>query len=152
MTTDEETDDSTERPAKRVASVRKAVKNARQGHPLIREIADVDLQLAELQKRKAALQEELQIEMERLGNKTMKSELDGGRIAQVTLVKGSRLVFHEDELRKKLGAAMWKKVTKQVLDKKLLEDQVALGNVSPLVVAGAAEELPNKPYIKLTIK
>ena len=118
----------------------------------LQKLAEVNSQMAALEKERVALQNQLLDEMGRAGVKTLSANLDDGRIAQATAVHATRLIFNEQQLRKKLGAPMWKKVTKQVLDRKLLEEQVALGEVSALDVADAAEEVPNKPYVKVTIK
>lgn len=71
---------------------------------------------------------------------------------QAKIVKATRIIFDEPKLKKLLGADKWKKVTKLVLDKTLLEDQVARGEVSTELIATCTEEKPNKPYVKFTTK
>lgn len=65
-----------------------------------------------------------------------------------TLVEPVRIVIPEEKLKKAIGAAKWKIVTKSVLDKKLLEANIVNGNIDPNVVASVSEENPTKPYIK----
>lgn len=66
-----------------------------------------------------------------------------------TLVEAARIVIDEERLKKALGADLWNKVTKRVLDKSALEDQMAQGVVDPVVVAQCSDEKPNKPYLRI---
>lgn len=65
-----------------------------------------------------------------------------------TLVEAVRLVTDEGRLRKALGATLWQKVSRRVLDKGKLESAVAEGTVDANVVANATDEVPNAPYIR----
>lgn len=67
-----------------------------------------------------------------------------------TLVEGSVIEIDPEGLKKALGPAMWKKVTKQVLDKEKLEAHIAIGDVDANVVAGVSKEKDRKPYVKVT--
>lgn len=66
------------------------------------------------------------------------------------LVIGSSTRYDERGLAKALGAPVWNKVTKKVLDKGKLEDAVDKGDIDLNVVAQYATVTPNKPYIRLT--
>lgn len=78
--------------------------------------------------------------------------IDGADKITVTKVEGTRIVIDEPKLKKSLGAAVWNRITKAVLDKEKLENEVAVGHIDPNVVAAASEEKPVKPYLKPTVK
>jgi hypothetical protein len=93
-----------------------------------------------------------QIVLRLMGKQQTCTITDDYSTIQATVVKGTRLKIDEDRLKKNLGATMWAKVTKRVLDKAKLEDAIARGAVSPVDVATCSEEVPNKTYVKLTEK
>jgi hypothetical protein len=74
---------------------------------------------------------------------------DGVKI-QGTVILGTRIKIREAQLKKALGAKGWARITSLTLDKKKLEDAIARGDIDPNVVAQYSDELPNKPYIKIT--
>lgn len=84
------------------------------------------------------------------GKKSCKATADTGETVRGSLVEGTRVIINEPSLKKALGAAKWAKVVKQVLDKERLEAAITMGEVDPNVVAQNSEELPNKPYIRIT--
>lgn len=59
-------------------------------------------------------------------------------------------VTNEGILQKKVGAALWKKITTMVLDRHKLDAYIKSGEIDPMVVAGATNETPNAPFIKIT--
>lgn len=69
---------------------------------------------------------------------------------KLTLRQGHRPVFDEVGLERALGSRMWARVTKPVLDRKLLEAQVTVGAIAQKTVAEHVEIVPNKPTIALT--
>lgn len=79
------------------------------------------------------------------GRKTMKS----GTV-KATLVERSLTRYDERGLAKALGAPVWNKVTKRVLDKPKLEDAVDKGEVDINVVAQHATVVPSKPHIRFS--
>jgi hypothetical protein len=97
------------------------------------------------------LQAALIEEMKATGDPTVHTQL-GGEAITGTLVEATRIKVDEAKLAKTLGADLWNKVTKKVLDKEKLEQQIAAGKVNPTDVAAVSEELPNKPYVKVTAK
>lgn len=83
--------------------------------------------------------------MERKGQKTVSAgDLRG------TLVKGTTITIDEAALKKSLGARLWGKVTKQVLDKEKLEAHIVTGEVDPNVVASVSAEKDRKPFVKVS--
>jgi hypothetical protein len=84
------------------------------------------------------------------GKKTCSATTDTGEKVKGTLVEGTRVIINEPSLKKALGAAKWAKVVKQVLDKERLEAAITMGEVDPNVVAQNSEELPNKPYVRVS--
>jgi uncharacterized protein YciI len=107
--------------------------------------ADAKAIAADAEARMRECQTELIDEMENQGRTTV--EYDGTKGA---LVRGVRLDIDQDKLRKSVGAKLWEKITTRVLDKKLLESAVALGDVDPVVVAQATEERAIAPYVRIT--
>jgi len=69
-----------------------------------------------------------------------------------TLVEPTSLILDEGKLKKKVGASVWNKITKRVLDRALLESAVASGLITPSTVASCASEEPKAPYIRITEK
>lgn len=73
-----------------------------------------------------------------------------GDSTKVTIVRPTSMEFNEDGLKKSVSDAVWRQITKLVLDKKALEDAVARGKVSVDIVADNSKEVPKKPYLKIT--
>lgn len=68
-------------------------------------------------------------------------------------VSPQQLVLIERQLKKRLGATVWNKITKRVLDRQALEAAIADGIVDPGVVAQCSEEVPKgRPYVRVTPK
>lgn len=67
-----------------------------------------------------------------------------------SVIEGTSMVIDDVKLRRRLGARLWGKVTKTVLDKKMLEAAIAAKEVDPIIVAECTEEVPRTPYIKTT--
>ena len=67
-----------------------------------------------------------------------------------TLVRVTRVVINDEQLETALGATMWNKVIKKVLDKDKLEAMIVVGKIDASVVAAASEEKVNKPFVKIT--
>lgn len=84
------------------------------------------------------------------GRKTITVEDGDGTKLKATVVRGSNLHVVEERLKKALGAQLWKKVSVQKLDRKLLEDKIASGEVDPTVVAECTVETVRKPFVKIT--
>jgi hypothetical protein len=78
----------------------------------------------------------------------------GGDIHEITatVVAGERIITDEVALKKRLGQRVWDRVTVKKLDKAKLEDAIAQGEVDATVVAACCEAVPNKVYVKPTIK
>ena len=67
-----------------------------------------------------------------------------------TLVRVTRVVINDEQLETALGATVWNKVIKKVLDKEKLEAMIVVGKIDASVVAAASEEKINKPFVKIT--
>lgn len=111
------------------------------------ELARIKDQINELTEQKAAVEADLIVALEKKGQKTISA--NNGDLTG-TLVKGSVITIDEDALKKALGATLWKKVTKQVLDKERLEAHIVTGDVDPNVVASVSAEKDRKPYIRVS--
>lgn len=84
--------------------------------------------------------------------KTLSIDLPDGRNIKGTAIHGTRVIIDEPRLKKTLGAKLFNKLTKRVLDKNKLEDAMASGEVNPLDVATCSDEKHNRPYMKVTVK
>jgi hypothetical protein len=111
------------------------------------DLARLKEQIAALERVKAEVTGRVVEALEQSGRSTVTAQGVKG-----TLVKASTVVIDPDKLKGDLTAAMWKRVTKQVLDKEMLEAHVATGDIDPNVVAAASEEKFSKPYIKVSGK
>lgn len=75
---------------------------------------------------------------------------DCGSGVKITLVEPVRVVIDEARLKKSLGARLWGKITRQVVEKKLLEACIAVGEIDANVVAACADEVPSTPHIRVS--
>lgn len=69
---------------------------------------------------------------------------------RVTVVRRETTKVDEPKLKKLLGAKLWNKVAKSVLDRGKLESAISTGEVSLDVVASASTIVPSKPYLRLS--
>lgn len=67
-----------------------------------------------------------------------------------TLVEGTTLTLDEEGLKAALPTATWNKITRQVLDKELLEANIVTGKIDADLVASFTEEKPRKPYVRVS--
>src|SRR5690242_7457202 len=69
--------------------------------------------------------------------------LDGAKKYKVTYVQNVRNVIDEPGLKKAMGAVAFRKVCKQVIDRKLLEGALEEGTADPMVVGQFVKEVPS---------
>lgn len=74
----------------------------------------------------------------------------GSEHLKATIVRSTTLKFDEHGLASELSPHMWREVTRRVLDTKALEDKVARGAIDVEVVAKYSDEVPRKPYVRLS--
>lgn len=67
-----------------------------------------------------------------------------------TIVQKVKMTIFEDILKKKVGAAMWNKITTKALDRKKLDAFVASGEITSAVLAESSETNPESPYATIT--
>jgi hypothetical protein len=101
--------------------------------------------LARAEKELAKAQEDLTARLSSLGWKT--HEYGGYR---ATLVKNESYKVNEMGLKRAVGARVYNKVTKSVLDKKKLEQAVTEGLIDPVIVAQNSELSESKAYIRIS--
>ena len=77
-----------------------------------------------------------------------KSHQYGGYRA--TFVQTETYKINEAGLKKAVGAKVYNKLTKAVLDKKKLEAAVDAGQIDPVIVAQNSELTKGKPYIRIS--
>jgi hypothetical protein len=103
----------------------------------------------EAQARLKAAQKALIQKMTREQRKSFTSQ-DGGKQYKVTFVQNIRNVIDEPGLKKAMGAVAFRKVCKQSIDRKLLEEALEKGTADPMVVGQFVKEVPSEPFLKFT--
>jgi hypothetical protein len=114
-------------------------------HWAVDQLADLKLKRKEAEEKEKDLQKKIIHRM----YETQIWSVDTG-YHRGTLVEPTRIEIGEAMLKRKLGATLWKRITKTILDRDLLEHEMAAGNVDPKVVAMCSEEVPIAPYIKIS--
>lgn len=71
---------------------------------------------------------------------------------QIALVAGVTRNIDPVELLDNLPEDVVEKVTKKVIDPKLLEAAVALGEIDEKLIESATTETPKRPYLRVTVK
>lgn len=74
----------------------------------------------------------------------------GNHIFKATRVSSSRTSVNEEGLKKELGARLFNKATKRVLDKAKLEKMMDEGQVDPMIVGKHVVVKDSNPYIKIS--
>lgn len=90
--------------------------------------------------------------IERLEAKQQKSASvkDGGKKYKITYVKNERTTIDSDGLKKEMGARAFNKYTVRTLDKKKLEEGIALGDVDQVLVGKHVSIQPSSPFLRIT--
>ena len=69
---------------------------------------------------------------------------------RVTVVRPTQLKIDEQALQDAVSEAIWRTITKRVIDKKALEDAVTRGKVEAETVSKHSKEVATKPYLRIT--
>jgi hypothetical protein len=109
------------------------------------EVARAKQNLVEAEAELAKAQENLIAHLTSVGHKSR--EYGGFR---ATLVKSETVKVNEAGLKKAIGARVFNKLTKAVLDKKKLEEAVEAGAIDPVILAQNSQVVEGKPFIRLT--
>lgn len=116
----------------------------------IRRVPELDYMVRHLKELKeaaiaasAAFEDYQQYVIETMGDQ--KTTVAGD--LKMTVVRGTMVKINEAGLKKALGAPLWRKVTKQVLDKSKLEEMVNSGDVDLNTVAAYTDVVPKKAYV-----
>lgn len=124
-------------------------------------LKDVEVDIAQIGEKRAtisALQEDVKGHQERVvealqNTKTKSHKVEiNGQAWGVTLVEGTSVVLDEGKLKKRIGAALWNKITTRSLDKKKLEAFIASGEIKSTDVAACSDLIPKTPFTKITKK
>lgn len=124
----------------------------KEAESIISEVALLRAEGADIADQVKVKQSEVLTLLKRAGINSHKFIDSDGHSLSTTVVQGTKIALDEEKLRKKVGAALWNKITTRVLDRKKLEAFVASGEVSQTVLAQCSDETPNTPYIKITVK
>lgn len=111
------------------------------------ELARLKENITSLQEDYRELEAQLVSQLESAGNKSVSA--NNGDLTG-TVVRGTTLSYDEDGIKRSLGATLWKKVTKQVMDKEKLEAAIVVGDIDPNIIAQHTTEKDKKPYIRVT--
>lgn len=118
----------------------------------IERLADIKADQSRLSDEAGELQTRILVALDRAGQASTSFDGANGRRLQATRVQGSSVLLDEEKLKKRLGAALWNKVTTRALDRKKLEALIGSGEVKTSDVAACSDEKPKAPYIKITSK
>lgn len=113
-------------------------------------LSELSLKIHKLRAEQSILEGEItdaQVQVIELMKNNGLRNYDAGGV-KVTIVEPSRIVIDENRLKRSLGARMWAKVTRTVLDRRLLDACIAVGDVDANVVANCSDEVPSKPYVR----
>ena len=105
-------------------------------------INDLDAQLTKLKEKIFSHLEDNALETLEVGEE--------GSVIRVTIVRPTTLKIDEAGLEQALTKPQWKLITKQVVDKKALEDAVVRGKIDTNIVADQTKEVASKPYLRIT--
>ena len=105
-------------------------------------LQDIEKSISELKEKLFDLLEKHELETVMVGE-------DGHEI-KVTIVRPTSLKLNEEGIKSEISDAQWRQITKNVIDKKALEDAVARGNIEISVVSNNSKEVALKPYLKIT--
>lgn len=112
--------------------------------------------LAEYESELDAVQKKIDKAKAELMGYLEKNELDTvtvgeeGSEIKVTVVRPTQLKIDENGLESSVSEAIWRSITKRIVDKKALEDAVARGKVEPSVISKHSKEVATKPYLRIT--
>lgn len=137
-----------------MATTKKALSTKKKPSELLDELI-IDVQAKRDQAK--SLNEDIKTEqaevldlMERLGLDSHMIKLPNGKTVKATRIQATSTVIDEPKLKKRLGLALWNKVSTRTLDKKKLEAYIASGEVKVSVVAECSTDKTNAPFVKVT--
>lgn len=76
----------------------------------------------------------------------------GKETITATRVQAEKVEIDDENLRKKIGAGKFDKISKRVVDSGLLGEAIKSGSVSEVDVASVSTIKPGTPYVKVTRK
>lgn len=116
---------------------------------LVTEYVEAKVALDQLQSRLNELGERLIKQMEADQRKSFRWRA-GGVQHSMTYVARTTTAIDEPGLRKALGAKIFDRYTKRVLDRKAMEAAMDSGDVDPVTVSKYVNQSLGKPYLKYT--
>lgn len=118
----------------------------------ILKVAQLKSEMASLAEQVNALQPKIIAALDKKEQKTRAVTMDDGKVVTATVVKGETVETDYDMLAKRVGASVWAKITKRVIDTSKLQDAMAKELVSANDIADVSTIKPKSPYIKITKK
>jgi len=114
---------------------------------LLQERQEVLERIEALQARADKRKEKIIAEMEQRGITAVENEK-----FRVSYVAQERVSYSLDHLRQRLSPALFRKITKQVVDTTALSGMVQMGKIEPEIVADCSTVSQSKPYIVVKSK
>lgn len=111
-------------------------------------LKDMRLEAKGLEEDIKSTQAELLDAFRRHGITTWQVKEGRKKIAGATFQQQTREVVNQPKLKKRLGSKLWNKVTRRMLDDKLLAQAIKDGEVSAADVAACSDTVPNNPFIR----
>lgn len=97
----------------------------------------------------SSAKEELIALLEKHGVDSIETVIDEAPV-KVTIVRPTQLKLDEFGIEQAVSDAVWRSITKRVIDKKALEDAVVRGKVEANIVSKNSKEVATKPYLRIT--
>lgn len=117
----------------------------------VERLGTVNASVTEMTKEKKELQGELLNLMDRVGLKTTDVVTAGDGVQhKLTVVEPESTYIDEDRLQTVVGAKLWAKITRRVLDTSLLEGMVTSGAIPAGIVAGVSTIKAGTRHVRLT--
>lgn len=95
-------------------------------------------------------QDDLLDAMDKIGIDSRTIRTPDGKTFQATRIQATSIIIDEPKLKKRLGLALWNRVSTRTLDKKKLEAYIASGEVKASIVAECSIDKTSAPFVKVT--
>lgn len=118
----------------------------------IAEVVALKRQMEQIDARRRELEQKIMSMLESTGSSALEWKADDGSTGRVSVVRSSEIVYDDAGIKAGVTPAVWRSITKPVIDSKALEDRIARGIVPIELVAENSYEKPRKPYLRITHK
>lgn len=127
-----------------------SITNRRQAQDTLRKYAEAKKEAEEAAAKVKDIQSDLIGYFDKVKDDSVSVELEDGTTLKGTCVRSTTIDINVPRLKKALGTKLWGKVTIRTLDKGLLEQRIADGDVKAMDVAECSTEVERSPYVRVT--